>query len=387
MTENRKIKVLQGIRQGKVGGGESVLLSLAENINKEKFDPVVLSFTDGPMVDQLKVMGIPVHVIPTEKPFDRSVWKRVQQLMVDEQIDLAHAHGTRAASNMFWAAKKSGLPLIYTCHGWSFHQDQNVLKKRIRIWGEKFLTKKAAVNICVSHANREEGRRLFGNSFDPVVIQNSIDSKKFDPQKKYRDVRRELNICESALLLGFIARFTWQKQPLVLIRAFADVLSDVPGARLLMVGDGEEKDEALSLINELGLKDKITLISFRSDVPDVLAAIDIFILPSLWEGLPVALLEAMSMAKPIIATDVDGTAEVIEDGISGYLIKTENLKENLAVAIAEMCRDKPLREKLSSGARNRITRHYNVRSMTEKNEEIYLQLFHKHFRKQLTSSL
>ncbi len=375
MSANKKIRVLQGIRQGKVGGGESVLLSLVENIDKEIFEPVVLSFTDGPMVEQLRTMNIPVHIIHTEKPFDISVWKKVRKLMRDERIDIVHAHGTRANSNMFWAARKEGLPLIYTCHGWSFHQDQYSLKKKIRIWGERILTKKATVNICVSNANRKEGIALFGKSFDPVVIQNSIDGRKFDPDREYKDVRKEFGVNRSEILLGFIARFTWQKQPLVLINAFADVLKEVPEVRLLLVGDGEQKQEALMLIEKSGIKEKIVLEDFRKDVPDLLAAIDIFVLPSLWEGLPVALLEAMSMSKPIIATGVDGTAEVIEDRVSGYLISTNNLQEQLTKAIIHLCRNKDLRERLGTGARRRIQEHYNVEMMTKKNEEIYKNLY------------
>lgn len=375
MTVNKKIRVLQGIRQGKVGGGESVLLSLVENIDKEIFEPVVLSFTDGPMVEQLKAMNIPVHIIHTEKPFDISVWKKVRKLIRDERIDIVHAHGTRANSNMFWATRKEGLPLIYTCHGWSFHQDQHSLKRKIRIWGERILTRKATVNICVSNANKKEGIALFGKSFDPVVIQNSIDGRKFDPDREYKDVRKEFGIDRSEILLGFIARFTWQKQPLVLINAFADALKEVPEVRLLLVGDGEQKQEALMLIEKLGIKEKIVLEDFRKDVPDLLAAIDIFVLPSLWEGLPVALLEAMSMSKPIIATGVDGTAEVIEDRVSGYLISTDNLKEQIAKAITHLCRNKELRDNLGAGARRRIQEHYNVEMMTKKNEEIYKNLY------------
>lgn len=376
MPINKKIRILQGIRQGKVGGGESVLLSLVENINKKIFEPIVLSFTDGPMVEQLKDMNIPVHVIHTEKPFDISVWKKVRKLIKEEKIDIVHAHGTRANSNIFWAARKENLPLVYTCHGWSFHQDQNSLKKKIRIWGEKFLTRKATVNICVSNANREEGRTLFGKTFDPVVIQNSIDSRKFNPDKNYYDVRQEFGIDASQILIGFIARFTWQKQPIVLIRAFSEVLKEVPEARLLMVGEGEEKNEALTLIKKLGIEDKILLEDFRKDVPDVLAAIDIFVLPSLWEGLPVALLEAMSMGKPIIATGVDGTTEVIENMVSGYLINTDNLQKNLIKAMIHLCNDKELKYKLAGGAKERIREHYNVEMMTRRNEEIYRDLYH-----------
>src|SRR3954471_21303751 len=153
MAEQKKIRVLQGIRQGKIGGGESYLLSLVENIDRDLIEPVVLSFTDGPMIDRLRANGISTHVIHTEKPFDIRVWKKVKDLIREEKIDVVHAHGTRANSNMFWAAKKMGLPIIYTCHAWSFHIDQNPLVKKFRIWSEGFLTSRMDVNICGSKAN------------------------------------------------------------------------------------------------------------------------------------------------------------------------------------------------------------------------------------------
>lgn len=376
----KKIRVLQGIRQGKVGGGESVLLSLAEQMDKDIFAPVVLSFTEGPMVEKLRAMDLPVHVIHTEKPFDISVWSKVRQLMADEQVDIVHAHGTRAASNMFYAAQKLKKPLIYTCHGWSFHPDQNALTKKIRIWGERFLTKKATVNICVSHANRNTGVELFGSRFDPIVIQNSIDSRRFNPRQTYSNIRKELGIDNSAILFSSIARFTWQKQPLVLIQAFADALKQRPDLRLLMVGEGEERDAAKTLIDRLGIANAVTMQAFRQDVPDLLASTDIFVLPSLWEGLPVALLEAMSMGKAIIASNVDGTAEILEHEKTGILIETGNLQEDLTAAMVRLADDEQLRQSLGSAAEQRIREHFNVGDMTRKNEEIYVELYRRFYR-------
>src|SRR5215212_6806853 len=146
----KKIKVLECIRQGQIGGGESHLLSLVESLDRSLFDPVVLSFTDGPMVDRMKEMKVPVHIIHTTRPFDFTKWKQVKQLMKDEGIELVHAHGTRANSNVLNAAKSLGLPVIYTIHGWSFHPDQNPLVRRIRIMSEKYLASRTDLNISVS---------------------------------------------------------------------------------------------------------------------------------------------------------------------------------------------------------------------------------------------
>ena len=114
-----KIKVLECIRQGQIGGGESHLLSLVENLDKSRYEPVVLSFTDGPMIERLKQMNIPVHVIPTTRPFDITKWRTVKKFIEEQKVSLVHAHGTRAASNVLQAAQSLKLPLIYTIHGWS----------------------------------------------------------------------------------------------------------------------------------------------------------------------------------------------------------------------------------------------------------------------------
>jgi glycosyltransferase involved in cell wall biosynthesis len=374
---DRKIRVLEGIRQGKIGGGESYLLGLVEHLDRSKFEPVVLSFTDGPMVERLRAQGITTHVIHTERPFDWRVWKRVMKLMQEEKIDLVHAHGTRANSNMFWGARKLGIPMLYTCHAWSFHPDQHPLVKKFRIWSEDFLTSRMDVNICGSVANRDTGRQLFRN-FDAEVIYNSIDPVKFNPYNQYKDVRAELGIGKEEIIVVSVARFTLQKQPLRLIKAFSEACKKVGGVRLLMVGEGEQREQAAELIGKLGIGDKVILQPFRQDVPDVLAAADIFVLPSLWEAFPIALLEAMSMGKAVIGTAVDGTPEIIRDGQNGVLIGVEGMEKELEEAIVKLCFDKELRVRFQQQAIADIYNRYNVETLAQKNEEIYLRLWGKH---------
>ena len=368
-----KIRILQGIRQGKIGGGESYLLSLVENLDRTKYEPVVLAFTDGPMVERLRSLNINTHVIYTEKPFDMRVWKKVQQLVVDEKIDIVHAHGTRAMSNMFKAASTLNRPLVYTCHAWSFHIDQNPVVKKLRVLSEKYLTRKAQVNICGAKANRDEARKLFGK-FDAEIIYNSVDENKFNPHGTYKNIRHEIGVADDEILVASIARFTLQKQPLELLAAFAEVCKQVKNVKLLMVGDGEQKARALKLIDQLGIKDKVILLPFRQDVPDVLSSIDIFVLPSLWEAFPIALLEALSMGKAVLATSVDGTPEMVTHRKNGYLIDVKNLRENIATGLLELCTNKELRESLAKSAIDTVYGKYQVSALADKNEVIYSNL-------------
>ena len=116
---------MEVIRQGQIGGGEAHLLDLAYFLDKERFEPVGLAFTSGEMVDRLERMGIKCHVIPTLKAFDWHVQQQVIDLLRREKIQIVHAHGSRAASNMLWPARHLKLPFVYTVHGSGFHDDQS----------------------------------------------------------------------------------------------------------------------------------------------------------------------------------------------------------------------------------------------------------------------
>lgn len=370
MSQLRKIRVLECIRQGQIGGGESHLLSLVDNLDKERFEPVVLSFTDGPMVDRLRAMQIDTTVIYTERPFDFTRWSAVKKFISEKKPDLVHAHGTRANSNVLWAAHSLKLPVVYTVHGWSFHPDQPYLLRNIRVLGERYLTGKSDQCISVSESNRQSGLHYIP-SLQSEVITNGIDLRRFNPAGHFTDIRTELGIAKEKLLLLFIARFTGHKQPLSLLRAFHKAVADNPDLHLLMVGEGDERTEAETFVREQKLEKQVTLLPFRQDVPDVLAAADIFILPSLWEGLPIGLLEAMAMGKTVIATNVDGSREVVQHGENGLLIEPQDLVENLVTAIKKLTGDRELRQSLSAGAVKTVNDRFSATEMTRRTEELY----------------
>lgn len=367
----KKIKILHAIRQGKIGGGETHVLDLVQQLDKNAFESVVLAFTDGPLITELKSLGIKTYVILTEKPFDIRVWKTVASLMETENIDILHAHGTRAQSNTFWAAKKLRIPVIYTVHGWSFHINQNALIKKIRILSERFLVRKADITICVSENNLSEGQSNFRMD-KALVIKNGVNFVKFNADFSYKDIRHEFNIDNESLIVGYIARITVQKDPFTFIRAAAKVPDDL-NIKFIMIGDGDLKSESLALANQLKIGNKFIFSGFRQDVPEILNILDIYCLPSLWEGLPIGLLEAMAMRKATISSAVDGTKEVIEDGVNGLLMKPGD-DEGLANSIIKLAGDKELRDRLAKYAEITVKNNYSISNMTLKIEGLYRQL-------------
>jgi glycosyltransferase involved in cell wall biosynthesis len=234
------------------------------------------------------------------------------------------------------------------------------------------------LNIAVSASSRQTGIEKIAG-FRAVVVNNGIDQRKFSPSRKLADIRGELDIPRDAVLLLFLARFTGHKQPLTLIRAFHEAIGKMAevgktaGLQLLMVGEGDEKEQGMQLAAELDLAGKVHFSPFRQDVPDVLAAADIYVLPSLWEGLPIGLLEAMAMRKAVIGTKVDGTREVLCDGENGLVVEPGDVNA-LAAAILRLAGDGELRESMGARAEETVRERFNATVMTKEIENIYTEI-------------
>ena len=369
-----KIKVLEVIRQGQIGGGESHLLDLVTFLDKERFEPVCLSFTSGEMITRLLAMGIRCYVIDTLKPFDLKIQRQFLDLMRREQIEIIHAHGSRAASNMIWPARKLHIPLVYTVHGWSFHDDQGKLVRTLRQWSEKLICSLACQVICVSQSNADTGRESFGLK-NAVVIENGINLIKFNPNGQFNDLRELFGFTPDDFVVGFIARCTKQKAPVDFLEAVRLAHENNSKVKGLFVGEGDMDAEVDAYIAAHQMSDYVYRSLFRTDVPDLLYCIDVYCLPSLWEGLSIALLEAMAMGKAIVATPTDGTKEVITHEDNGLLIPFCQTQE-LADAIIRMYEDPELCKRCGIHARSLVAQRFNAQRVSDVVAEIYQQQIH-----------
>lgn len=366
-----KIKVLEVIRQGQVGGGESHLLDLVSGFRKE-IEVVVLSFTEGEMIDEFRRRGVKCHVISSLHPFDPRVVKRVRSLVKCECIDLIHVHGSRAASNILPVAILMGKPVIYTVHGWSFHQDQRKIIVRMRALCEAVFCRMSSRVICVSESNRQSGAALFGLK-NACVIENGVDPGKFSPDRDYKDIRKEAGIADDDFLVGLVGRMVSQKNPLLFIRAIEAAHRQEPKVKGLLVGEGDLEEAISAYITEHGLEKTIYRLPFRRDIPDILHALDIFCLPSLWEGLPISLLEAMSMGKTIVATPTDGTKEVIKDGVSGAVVPFGDAGK-LADSILFYYGNRDALAEHGRNGRRVVLERFDSRRVSANVEDIYLEV-------------
>ena len=367
----KPINVLEVIRQGQIGGGESHLLDLVSGFDST-VNPIVLAFTPGQMIDTFRAQGVKCYVIETSHPFDFRIIKQIQELIKKEEIQIIHAHGSRAASNVALIAKMMRIPLIYTVHGWSFHQDQSPIISCLRARSEKIICAMSNQVICVSESNQQTGIQTFGLK-KSVVIENGINLSRFNPDNSFKNIRKEFGFNVDDFIVGFIGRITLQKDPMNFIKSIAIAHKKESGIKGFLVGEGDMKDEAIAYIRENSLEDVIRTSNFRSDIPDLLNAIDIFCLPSLWEGLSIALLEAMAMGKALVVTPTDGTKEVITDHVNG-LVAQYNNPENLAELYIAYFKDYLLKEKCGKEAKALIEKRFDSTRVSAKVTEIYKSL-------------
>ena len=353
-----KLKVLEVIRQGQIGGGESHLLDLIYFLDKEKIEPICLSFSDGEMINHLKQMGITCYVIDTKKPFDMKVQGKIIKLIQDEKIQIVHAHGSRAASNILYPVRKLHLPLVYTVHGWSFHDDQPYIVKKLRGWSEKLICHYANQVICVSESNKNTGKEVFGLN-NAIVIENGVNLDKINPDASHKNLRLDFGFSDSDFIVGFIARCTKQKNPLVFLAALEKAHAVNTSIKGLFVGEGDMDEEIDAYIQQHQMSDYLYRSPFRTDVPDLLHCIDVYCLPSLWEGLSIALLEAMAMRKAIIVTPTDGSKEVIKHQENGLVIPFNN-EEAIVDAINKFCTNRQLMATCARAARSYVEKCFSA---------------------------
>lgn len=369
-----KIKVLHTIRQGSFGGGETYLFNLVTNLDKNKFEPVVLSFSSGAMVNELRKINIKTYIVKTERPFDFSVYHRVKRIMENECIDILHIHGTRAGSNTIIQALKMNLISMYTVHGWSFHEGVSGVMNKVRIWSEKFLTEKADLVVCGSQSDLSTGRSISPEG-SYKLIYNSINTNLYNPENDVKNIRDEFGFTEKDVVVLFIARLTYQKDPLTFVNAAKLVLDKIPDAKILIVGEGELRKDCVELSKTLNIHDKIKFSPFRQDVKNVLYSSDIYVLPSLWEVVPLALLEAMAMKKACVATNIKGTNEALKDSFNGLMFGVGNFVE-LADKIIALINDGAQRKKFGETARETVVRQFDLKKLIKENEQVYSYMGH-----------
>ncbi len=361
-----RLRVLLMIDEASVGGGQQHVLSLAERLDRGKYDVAVCCEGEGYLVDELRKRRILTHPLRmSNRPSIRSLFECVR-LYRRSRPDIVHTHGgTAGFLGRIASLFVPGIRIVHTYHG--IHYLHNLQSFQNRIYRAVDRTLKHCTDrlVCVAKSDMELGIRH--KVVDPkiaLLIRNGIDVEKF------ASARRESTIKTGAVrIVGTIGRLHIQKGHCFLVEAAARVIENDPSVIFHIVGEGELQRNLEEQIRSLGLQERVKLLGPRTDVPELLAGMDVFVLPSLWEGLPLVLLEAMAAGKPIVTTAVDGVKEVITN--EEALLVPPRDPERLADAILQVLHDPGLARRLGENAFRRVRSEFNVEAMVKQIEGLY----------------
>jgi glycosyltransferase involved in cell wall biosynthesis len=360
--------ILQLIKGLGRGGAEQLLVDLGRRFDRDRFRhefAYLLPWKDA-LAEELRDQGYDVNCLEGGRGVG---WvDRLRRLVRDRGIRLVHAHSPYAAIGARVAL--AGTRLVYTEHNlWPRYH-------RATYWGNLLTFPRNEHVFTVSDEVRDSIRyppALGFLSTPPVeTLYHGVDLERLDAEPAAADVREEIGIPPDAPLVGTVGNFTPKKAHADLVEALPMIRHDVPDARLVLVGLGPLEADLRQRVRRLGLDDAVVFAGFRTDAPRLAAAFDVFVLPSRFEGLSIALLEAMALGRAVVATRVGGNAEVIEDRTSGVLVPAGD-RRSLAGAVTGLLQDDALREKLGREARRRAAR-FDIGVAAARMEEVYGRL-------------
>ncbi len=374
----RKIRVLEMIDQPFLGGGQLNLLSLARFLDRSRFDVSVCSRDSGPLVDEVKKSGLTHFPIPFHKKIDTRIVRDIVRLQKENHFDILHTHGGVAGFFGRLAVRKCRVPIvIHTLHGIHYLHYRNYPLRYFFVLLERYFSKWTDALIFVSEADRQTGmKKKLASEDKMIVIENGIDFSAYASKDETSSAREELSISSAQPVVGTIARLHRQKGLPYLIKAAKAISQRYPKVRVLIVGEGPERKKLERLIKKAALTEAVLLLGERKDAARILSLFDIFVLPSLWEGLPYALLEAGAYSKAVIVTKVEGIKEVIQDGETGVLVEPKS-PPALAESIIRLLADDDYRHRIGENLRKAILPRYTLSRMIQQTQELYLTLFEK----------
>lgn len=358
------MKILHAIETSGPGGAENFLIRTALSLRPD-FESSALLIKPGWLQQRLIDLGVPVVVQPLQRSFDPAWFYSVLKLVKKQRIDVIHSHEFAMNSHLAILAKVAGVRHVATVHGKKYYGES---KARRAIY-------RAVARLSGLVAVSEDIKSYLVETVGVLprqvtVIRNGIAVE--DYQRDSIDVvtvRSSLGCSTDDFLICAIGNLYPVKGHCHLIRAMAKIVPEYPNLRLVIAGRGGEQNALEQLISELYLQEHVHLLGFRDDVKDILLASDLFVMPSLSEGLPLALLEAMAAKRPVVVTDVGGMPQVIKNGVMGIVVPPSD-EDGLAEAIVCMLDDRKNQDYVEA-AFIELEQHYSMDKMLDDYRGLY----------------
>lgn len=370
-----KLRVMEMIDKPSLGGGQTALLLLAENLDRSRFEVVISSGGDGPLAEEARQKGIAYVPVSLDKRLSLRPLREITGVLRENKIDVLHTHGGIAGFYGRSAARRVRTPaVVHTLHGIHYLHYRNPFLRRLYVFLERKYSRSTDRLILVCQSDLRQARRhRLAPEEKMTVILNGTDFRLEVGADGIARRRGELGWLPDRPVIGTVARLHRQKGVVNLLRAAPQILSTFPEIKIAVVGDGPQSGSLRREAQRLGLEGRLLFLGERKDAASVMALFDVFVLPSLWEGLPFVLVEAAALGKPIVATAVDGVPEILEDGKTGLLVPPKD-PSALADAVIRLLKDKKEAYRLGAMARTLVPPRFPLRRMIEQTQNLYLDV-------------
>jgi glycosyltransferase involved in cell wall biosynthesis len=364
------MKILHIISSGGMYGAEAVILNMSRSLNEGSHSSIlgVFSNSTSPNLKLHEVataQSVESYLISCIGQLDRTVPSSIRELANRTDADVVHAHGYKADIYCYFALRGSSLPLVSTCHTWY----DNDLTVSLYGKADRFILRSYAAVVAVSEEVKQRLLKAGVRAEKIHIVRNGIDLRPFDnAAPSLHDVSSQ----DHTPIVGLIGRLATEKGVDIFIRAAARVLTELPATKFVVVGEGPDREQLESLIDELQIRKNVFMLGRRDDMPGVYASLDIMVSASRREGLPMAILEGMASSRPVVATAVGAVPNVIVDGRTGLLVPPENV-DALASKIVALLNNRTQRDYLGATAKKLIEQEYSAERMTEDYLHVYDQ--------------
>jgi glycosyltransferase involved in cell wall biosynthesis len=366
------IRVMHVVSSLQMGGVEKIVRNFAAHLDRKRYQVSACALdTDGVFGNEIKDMGLSVFVLGRRTGIDLSLFRSLYRLFRSQRIDIVHTHNFAPLLYATIPGRLAGVKgLVHTEHARTCFPDT----KR-RMVAERWLTRMVDVITAVSpQAKNDMVEHEHIPADDIKVIWNGIETFLPEASRDGMELRRELGISKDALVVGVCCRLSAQKGIAYLLQAARDILSKNPNTVFLIVGDGDLRQELREQTSELGIEKNVIFAGFRADIVEILKILDVYVLPSLFEGTPLGLLEAMLAGKLVVVTRVGSNAEIVENGISGLVAEPKD-SQSLANAINFMLQSKETRAEMEKAARERVLKYFTLDRMIGDYDDLYQHLY------------
>ena len=335
-----------------------MLISLVEALPKHEYRSLICLLKEGWLNDELRRRGFETVVIPQPRTVDVNWLWAVWHMVRDRRVDLMHSHEFAMNTYGSLVSLITGIPQIATVHGKNYYY-----KRWYRRLAYRFVARHGRM-VAVS----EDCRKFLSDNVgvppkNILTIYNGIPTEGYEQSSSIRaNIRSALGVTTNQPVIGTVGNLYTVKGQTFLLQAMSSVVRHWPDCRLIIAGRGELESVLKKEAKELGIERNVLFLGYRADIPELLQAMDIFVLPSLSEGLSLSILEAMAAGKPVVATEVGGNPEVIADSKTGYLVPPGN-PGALAEKLMALLQNPTLAREIGKCARARAIQHFGLSAM------------------------